>query len=532
MHTNPVEGDFISIPIATVVEPASDAALSLVLSPEDVLLNASLSTTASGSLVFERTRHRLGEDSTVRFAMDLVGHAADWRGGLGWMARRYPNYFDPVNPKAHEMAGCGAYSGDENPVDAEKLKRMAFRVNWKLSDDFPYMGMFLPPLNDVDARWERSCDEASPPNKPRWTTFRRMNDYARYMRSQGFYVLDYFNVTEFGKNMKDVPAPSGQANRPDLWKNAVEYLKVRMPKGYLQPPMGTCYGAWVTDVGDPKYGQFMLEQAKRHLERIPDSDGICIDRLDWLRQYNLGADDGVSWVDGKPARSLYQSWQTFMTRLGPLMHDAGKVIFVNNHVKRLELLRNVDGVYCEFCQTGAALNSTALLCVRRPAIGWTSGEQDLRPDPDAFFQRHLHMGVYPTAPYPGNHHCIGPSPWVDEQYLAYGPLLDAMRGKRWVLLPHCAEVAGYAAKINLFQTFGGYAVPVTFAGKAREVKVVLRGLQHLSGGTKIEALHPGAKDPVSLDGRCTADMVTFTVPLHRGCAMVRVLTDSASTKAE
>ena len=122
------------------------------------------------------------------------------------MTRRYPQYFDPINSKANEMAGCGAYSGDENPVDVAQLKRMAFRVNWKLSDDFPYMGMFLPPLDDQDERWERSCDEACPPNKPRWTSFRRLNDYARYMREQGFYVLNYFNVTEFGKNMKDAGA--------------------------------------------------------------------------------------------------------------------------------------------------------------------------------------------------------------------------------------------------------------------------------------------------------------------------------------
>ena len=33
---------------------------------------------------------------------------------------------------------------------------------------------------------------------------------------------------------------------------------------------------------------------------MPDSDGICIDRVDWLRLYNRQADDGVTWIDGKP----------------------------------------------------------------------------------------------------------------------------------------------------------------------------------------------------------------------------------------
>jgi hypothetical protein len=112
-----VEGDFIAIPVATAAEPAADAALSLVLSPEDTLLDLSLSTTPGGLVAFHRMRHRLGEGKTVRFAMDLVGHAADWRAALGWMVHRYPQYFDPVNSKANEMAGCGAYSGDESPVD-------------------------------------------------------------------------------------------------------------------------------------------------------------------------------------------------------------------------------------------------------------------------------------------------------------------------------------------------------------------------------------------------------------------------------
>ena len=185
----------------------------------------------------------------------------------------------------------------------------------------------------------------------------------------------------------------------------------------------------VVDAGDPAYQEFMLAQARRHIEKLPDSAGICIDRMDWLRYYNSRADDGVSWIDGKPARSLYLSWRELMSKLGPLMHAADKVIFTNNLEKRLELLRQVDGIYCEYCQTGPALNSTALLSVRKPALGWTPAADTLRPDPDAFFQRHLYLGVYPTAPYPGNNHCIKPDRWADKFYCDYGPLLDAIRGE-------------------------------------------------------------------------------------------------------
>ncbi|MBI2302850.1 MAG: NPCBM/NEW2 domain-containing protein, partial [Armatimonadetes bacterium] len=426
----PLVGNSLVMPMALAADPEQDAGLGVVLSPADPLLDLSLATSAAGGLTFTRTRYRLGGGKTLRLNLDLVPTAADWRGLLGWAAAHYPAYFDPANPAADDMAGCGAYSGNEDPIDVAKFKRMAFRTNWKLSDDFPYMGMFIPPVKSADEHWTRSCDEPRPPGKPDWTSCRRLNDYARWMRSQGFYVLDYFNVTEFGKNLRDKDVPATLAPDPEVWKDGVAYLKTRTPHGYLQPPVGTCYGAWVVDPGDPDYRAHILEQARRHIALLPDTSGICIDRLDWLRWYNPAGDDGLSWVDGKPARSLYRSWHLLMAELGPLMHRAGKVIFVNNHVKRLDLLAGMDGIYCEFAQYPAALNSTGLLCIRRPALGWTAWEGDLKPDPDAFFQRHLHLGVYPTAPYPNNNHCIGPSPFADEQYLAYGPLLDAMRGKK------------------------------------------------------------------------------------------------------
>ena len=90
-----------------------------------------------------------------------------------------------------------------------------------------------------------------------------------------------------------------------------------------------------------------------------------------------------------------------------MMHDAGKVVFVNNHTKRIDLLLDIDGIYDEFAMNGASLNLTALLGVSRPTLGWTNDEDSIRADPDGFFQRFLYMGVFPTVPFPGNDHSIG-----------------------------------------------------------------------------------------------------------------------------
>ena len=56
----------------------------------------------------------------------------------------------------------------------------------------------------------------------------------------------------------------------------------------------------------------------------------------------------------------------------------------------------------------------------------------------------------------------------------YGPLLDAMRGKRWVLAARCVNAVTPGLGVNLFEALGGYALPVTFGGKAASARVRLR----------------------------------------------------------
>jgi hypothetical protein len=324
-------------------------------------------------------------------------------------------------------------------------------------------------------------------------------------------------VTEFGKNMHDKPVDPAQKSNPELWKDPVAFAKLTFPQGLFWPPVGTCYGAWVTDPGDPEYAAFMLEQAGRHIELLPDTSGICIDRLDWLRSYNPKADDGVSF-NGRISRSLYQSWRDFGGRLGPLLHKAGKIIYVNSLPMRQDLLRDVDGIYTEYGQDTGCFNALALQCLRMPAIAWTYNATPGQ-HPDDYFQRCLYLGVFPTAPYPNNNHCITPEPGIERFYLDYGPLLDAMRGKKWVLEPDCLETATAGVKVNLFQTFSGYALPIAYGGNAETAIVRLRGLPGLDK-LKCQALQPGASAPVPIAGAFKAGMLELKVPLQRGCAMV------------
>jgi hypothetical protein len=526
----PTSPELISIPLATFAEPASDAALSVVLSPADLLLDMTLNTAADGSLVFSRLSHRIGAGRPIRFALDLVPHEADWRGGLRFLVSHYPAYFNPSNRSADEMAGTSAYASSEASFDAAKMRRMAFRTNWLASFDFPYMGLFIPPVGD-DETWDRfsggSGGEYTPEQRGRngRTSIRKLASYALRMREQGFYVLNYFNVTEFGEHIAWPPKTANPGASADAWHDASAYLQTHFDAAMLRQPDGKPYFTWggavVMDPGEPAYQAFLLKQARLHLQKFPASSGLCIDRMDWLRLYNPAGDDGVSWFEDRPTRSLVVSWHDLIDKLAADLHASGKVLFCNNHTKRVDLLRDVDGIFDEFTYMPTSLNTTSLLGLRKAVLGWTSGEENLRPDPDAYFQRHLHLGVYPMAPFPGNDHSIAPGEWTDRQYLDYGPLLDALRGKKWVLAPHAVTVEGDTAKANLFETPGGYVVPVTFGGNAKEAVVTLRGVR--AGSAK--ALTPGASQwvPVKLTGQ---GELRLSVPLRRGCAIVRLETAS------
>jgi hypothetical protein len=185
------------------------------------------------------------------------------------------------------------------------------------------------------------------------------------------------------------------------------------------------------------------------------------------------------------------------------------------------LCRQLDGIYTEHGDNPGAFNAAALMGIHKPVLSWTCRETIDRSDPDTFFQRHLYLGVYPTAPYPFNNHCIMPDAKAERWYMDYGPLLDAMRGKKWVLAAHCVETTTPGVKVNMFEAIGGYVVPVTFGGKATTATVQIRNILSLDE-FKATAIYPGQSAPVPVPTEFKDGVLELKVPLKRGCAMVKI----------
>jgi hypothetical protein len=407
--------------------------------------------------------------------------------------------------------------------------------------------MWMPPVPDGE-KWTRLKPWSDEPKYfiGPFASVPQMAEYSRKMRKAGFYVLNYYNASEFGDHVK-YPAPPFRrpTSDPDFWKDSNDFLYANLADaivfqsekapaegqwgaGYSVGP-GPMGGGWswgciILDCGEPSYQNFMLDQARKLIQKIPDSSGLCIDRLDTLRLYNFRKDDGVSWYDG-PARSLITSWKDFSEKLGAVQHNAGQFLFVNNHVKRLDILRHVDGLYDEHADFGPSKNMNALLGMFKPTIGWVRDDGKLKPDPDTFLQRFLYLGIFPMAPFPQNDHSILPSAEGDKVYTDYGPMFAAMKGRKWVLLPQVIRIDQGDAKANLFKVPGGYVIPVTFGGSAANSNLTLSGIPEIVAGKKLrcEVIHPGEDAWKDCAFRQKESAIALKVPLSRGCAMVRLL---------
>ncbi len=537
----PFQGDVISIPMLSFFEEDKDLGLSLVLSPEDLLLDISLETSKDGDIRFLRYNHRLGEGREIKFAMDIVAHPSDWRSSLEWVVNRYAAFFHPVNSLALEMGGTGAYSNSDVAFDVEKMKKMAFRVNWRAAFDFPYLGMYIPPV-EKDEEWMgfiRQSNLGKITRKP--SSIPLMNAYCKKMDDNGFFVLSYFNVTEFGTQI-EYPRPEStrKAGEP-LWKNSNDFLyekledamlfvpeaqKPVLDKGIYSARPGLPFWTWekavAMDPGVKSFQDFLAEQARRQVAFLPNAYGICIDRMDWTRMYNHRTDDDVSWMGDQPVGSGFVSWNKIMDRLHPIFHEKNKVIFVNNHVKRIEQLKYVDGIFDEFTYAGSSLNAIALLGNQKPVLGWISGDQQLLPDSDEVMQKYLYLGVFPMAPFPGNDHSIRPSALADKVYLDYGPLFNQLRGREWVLESHVIAVTGGEARVNLFKTFDSYAVPVTYATGTAPVEVTLRKKELIKDELVVKAFYPGEDTPVLIASEVVNGELKIKVPTKRNCAVVKI----------
>jgi len=506
------------------------------------------------------------------FEPNPEAHALDWEGTGSYGDLRGP--------------------ADFPAADAPHYAAMGYKLNWDSSARFPWHGDWVP--TDADGfngkNWT-SCFTHDAPDghlNENCSTFSyaEISGWYAHQRSLGFRTCNYANLFQFGWNTAEVwatdttggGAPNAGVNcsaaatsgttqkeqQQELLCHTQRLLAPGLPGGYgtallvhsaapgtdAKPssaaPRLSCMGMSGSCGMDPHpdmpYLAHVLDMARTGLART-NSSGVCIDRQDWIAFVNPRADDGRTWfpyfsstesnaTKFGPVRAMIFSWNLAMAALAGVMHPAGKAIIINDHVNRIGMMRDVDGIYAEMGDVGKTgfthVFGSALVAMHKPVVSWIHGGGRWGHVSDQGLQGFLYLGIYPTIPVKNNDHAIGgdcaPNCSYDVLFKDYGPLFAALRGKRWVLAPHAAEISPLGnGLVNVFETRqnnGFVAVIAQVNATTASVVLALPGLRcAVPVGT---ALHPGGgRAAVALVPASTGSgYFAAVVPVVRECAVV------------
>ena len=326
------DNDTFALPIVTLLDKSQDAALSLAFSPEDPQLELHLRVQDGGTTLV-RDLHRLGQGRDVVLHAHLVGSVACYRPGLGFLARRFSEYFDPWVANAADFEGTASYSWYQGDYNVSRATSLGFKTNWDLSGTWmPYDGLFLP----YQEKWEN----LGPINgglAQYNVTFDMINNYYKNIQASGFHSLSYFDIgnwgvsintnyrgpnTTCGERPNGLPAPCPDPNgsneflRDHLW-DALLHHRWSQYRGKEMIHKSDWVGTTLMDPMEPIFENLLVEQLQRHIDRLPNFEGIAIDRLDYSEYFNygehFGQDDNTSWIpvngSGRSAGSTnYSSW--------------------------------------------------------------------------------------------------------------------------------------------------------------------------------------------------------------------------------
>ncbi|MCX6619947.1 MAG: hypothetical protein NTY38_02485 [Acidobacteria bacterium] len=435
------------LPLVSVMDPASDRALSIALPPDANLphLQVEWSGARTLRLVLENRGIGGGQDSPVRIL--FVEHAADYRAALKAYSDLYPAYFNPVIRKP-EGEGTFYYHHIQAHPDFGEMARQHVRYLWS-SFWFTHLGEYLP----EETEW------APYTYAKHWKLGQMMSDarirsFIGEMRAHGIETYAYFNVTEYG----------GSGGRSGSTEEAARILRERFADALMRDQKGADIPTWEGAMAmnpSRRYSlwPFLQNQVESHLKRLPQIAGFVIDRLDWASRPDYGHQDGLSMEGGRGFENTALPVAEAVQNVCRLAHAAGKRVFVNQFY-RIEVLRDTDGV----CHENDYLPALGYLTPLRPASAWHLREKyhgDLLRF-EAQMKRRLQWALFPqmiARQFPVSQQ--EPDARAAALQEVYAPLFEPLIAKRQVLEPHVVEVTG-ANDVNLFVNAAGHFVaPVT-----------------------------------------------------------------------
>lgn len=501
------------LPLISVMEPASDSAVTLAL-PADTNIPHLQFEWRNASTLRLRLEHRgMGGGKPSALKLLFFAHRADYRAALKAYSDRFPPYFKPVLPRG-EFEGAFWYHHIQDHPDFGEMARQNVRFTWT-SFWFTHLGDYLPDEPEwypyTYAKW--------------WKLGQPMNDekiraFILDMHRQKIGVFAYFNVTEYG----GYGGKSGNAETAD--RILREKFADALMKDEKGKPIGTWEGALAMNArSNCALFPALADQLQRHVKRLPDLDGFVVDRLDWASRLDYGHDDGLTMLGKRAVENMAGPVAEGVAEVCRQAHAAGWRVYVNQFW-RIEVLRDNDG----YCHEDDFVRGLGYLSPFRPAAAWNM-EKPYSGDLlqfEAQLKRRLQFAVFPQMiahQFPISQQA--PNPKAADLLEIYAPLFAALDGKTQVLEPHCVSVSG-ANDCNLFlDRAGNFVVPVTSRTRflarransgeqAAVVTILLPAAQNLTWAKVVSA----DRLPYPGEWKAVEGGVEITLPHHQTASLV------------
>jgi len=275
-----------------------------------------------------------------------------------------------------------------------------------------------------------------------------------------------------------------------------------------------------------KWGRHILAQLERAFRECPECAGVMFDQTCY-HSYDFSRDDGMTMLNNRPCFDTHGAYLAMKDKVVKILRKYGKTTFTNGPYN-VEIQRGLDGIMAE----GGLVEMVAMFSYMTLAKPMMTLPHN-RPigDTELILKHCLKYGAFAGT---REHLMSKPRVNISKEelriYRRYMPLIEQLRGRRWVLHAHALSLpGGYDG--NIFRNPRGryvvtmYPVESLSADRRNAVgprRVTLRlpdvkGLRRvtwLSTETRSErklSLKPCGKGYYALDVREYADASVFVI---------------------
>ncbi len=442
---------------------------------------------------------RAKKNKKVKTAVYIIPHRSDWREGLGFLLKKYPEYFYPA--VEHTRLGEGWYYLG-NPFIAEKRVRQIRnnKVQWiELHSYFPFYGLYTP----IQKSWALifdsdiiSLDDWREGVGKKRNSYDNIQNSIQLWHKYDIQVYLYFQIFEAWYQYAD-----------RYFVDDIAYNKNGEPHSAWK------YCNLMNPDPDTKWGRHIIEQAKSLLKEFPAIDGIFHDRMDYYK-YDFAHDDGITMVDNRPTYMLGFAQEKMNKRILDLFHESDKAVWANGPTS-VEVCNGLDGIMAEVNLRN--LHRIQFLGLVRPIIYLPY--DSLPADTEEKLKNALICGAFPSITY-GGEGCQR----LDEKY---HPLFSLIRNREWILNSKPIEIPK-DFESNIFKTSNDDYVAIVISPDksqlmphpfAFDIPVVIR----VADAKEIECCYLLSGDWVginSLDFKKTKNSISINLPYHLSASAI------------